>query len=252
MAEKKTGFDKATGIEGDVVDEVPEGTSNVPRAVFTRDQVIDVSKLQISQLRVAQGQSAEVKDRKASVGQLLLSNFPAKNEVILVPLGGQNIRVYKIDPKGPAVCQAPTGEIGFGNPGGVCAECPLSHWGDRNEATGKSVPPKCKEGIVIRFYSVTHRCMVDFQFMAGDQRTGSFIMQQSMSFGWANFMLSMTTAEKGNAKGDWFVPEVNMLEDDDARVTAKDREDALKWYDVFYRSQVETKDQAIRQLTTGS
>lgn len=249
MAEKKTAFDRATDAHvPEVLDsEGEEARSYVPRTVFTKDAALDPTKLQVSQLRVAQGMTEEVKSRTASIGQFVVSNFPAYDKVVLVPLGAQDIRQYKPDPKKPPMCQAPTGDFGFGNPGGPCDLCPLSQWGEYNEATGKSVPPACKEGVTVRFYSITHRSMVDFIFLAGERSKGAFIQQQAMSFGWSGFAVEMSTQEKSNSKGSWFVTNLQMLQD----VPEDQKPIAAKWFEVFLAGQSDSKEGAIRQLSSG-
>lgn len=247
MSDKKTGFDRASGStapsEHDELGEA-ESRNMVPRAVFARDQTLDLSKMTIAQLRLAQGTTPEVTERKASIGQFVLTNFPAKDDVILVPFGAPDIRKYQPDPKRPPLCSAPTGDFGFGNPGGPCDLCPLSQWGEYNEVTQKSVPPPCKEGIMLRAYSVTHRCLVDFQFLAAERSKGGFIQQQSMSFGWANFAVKLTATSKSNNRGAWYVPQIEMLDD----VPDDQREIVAKWYEVFLASQSDSKESALIQL----
>lgn len=249
MTDKKTGFEKATDSAiPEILDDEGEGRSIIPRAVFTKDQKLDLSKLQINSLRVAQGMTAEVKDKTAESGQLVLSNFPAFNEVTLVPFGAPDIRIYKPDPRAPAVCNAPLGDFGFGTPGGVCELCPLSHWGDVNPATGKSVPPPCKEGVLVRAYSITHRCLVDMQFMGAERNKGGFIQQQAMSYGWAGFAIKVTSVEKNNNRGDWYVPKIEML----GEVPEDQQPVVSKWFEVFLASQVDSKAEALRQLNAGA
>jgi hypothetical protein len=248
MSDKKTSFDRATQPEiPEIVDESgeTESRSPVPRAVFTKNQELDLSKLSIPSLRLAQGMTAEVNERKANIGQFVLTNFPAYDSVVLVPLGATEIRTYKPDPKKPAQCHAPTGDYGFGNPGGECAVCPLSHWGEYNEATGKSTPPPCKEGVLVRAYSVTHRSMVDFQFLAGERNKGSFIQQQAMSFGWSGFAIKLTSVAKSNNRGSWFIPQIEMLNE----VPEDQKEIVGRWYEIFLASQSDSKEAAIHQLS---
>lgn len=248
MTDKKTtAFDRSTQaeiVEPPDDEEVGEQRSMVPRAIFTRDSRPDMSKMPISQLRIAQGMTAEVKERKAVNGQFVLSNFQAKDEVILVPFGAPDIRVYKPDPKAPPVCHAPTGDFGFGTPGGVCADCPLSQWGEYNEQTKTSAAPKCKEGILVRAYSITHKSIVDFQFMAGDRGKGVFVQQQAMSYGWGGFAIKVTSTTKENKKGSWFVPVIEMLDE----VPGDQQEIIAKWYEIFLASQIGTKAEALQQL----
>ena len=249
VADKKTGFDRATeSNKVEVIEDDVESRSPVPRAVFTRETNLDLSKLQIGSLRVAQGMTLEVKDRKAAIGQFVLTNFPAYDEVIIVPFGAPDIRVYKPDQKGPVLCNAPTGDFGFGNPGGVCKDCSLSHWGELNPMTGKSSPPPCKEGVMVRAYSITHRCIVDIQFLAGDRSKGGFIQAQSLSLGWGNFCIKLTTVAKSNDKGSWFIPQIEMLNE----IPEEHRDFANKWYEVYCASLSESKDEAIRHLSAGS
>ena len=244
---KKTAFDKA--VEGGSTADPDESESRlgVPRAVFTKDSSLDLSKLQISMLRIAQGMTQEVTDRKATIGDLVLTNFPPVQEAILVPLGATNIRTYKPDPKKPAMCNAPTGDFGFGNPGGPCDLCPLSKWGERNPDTGKSTPPPCKEGVMMRAYSITHRALVDFQFQGAEQSKGGFIQQQAMSFGWSNFAIKMKSAQASNNRGTWYVPDIEMIE----KVPEDQVEIVGKWFEIFMQSQTDSKDQAIQQLSSG-
>lgn len=240
---KKTAFDEA--VEGGAVaDSDHEERVGVPRTVFTKDATLDLSKLQISTLRVAQGMTQEVTDRKAAIGQFVLTNYKAVDDVEIVPLGAGNTRIYKPDPTKPALCSAPTGDFGFGNPGGVCADCELGKWGKYNEETGKSEAPKCREGVIIRAYSITHRTIVDFPFLGAEQSKGGFIQQQAMSFGWASFVIKLTVSKKENKRGAWFVPEIEML----GEVPEDHQGIVNKWFEVFSASQADSKEQALKML----
>ena len=248
---KQTAFDRATSAESvdpSEIEDTVEGRSNVPRAVFTRDYVPDPTKLQIAQLRIAQGMTEEVRARKANIGQFVLTNYAAQDKVILIPFDAPDIRQYKPDPKKPAVCHAPTGDFGFGTPGGVCELCPLSQWGEYNEVTKKSKPPACKEGVLVRAFSITHRALVDFIFLAGERNKGGFIQQQGMTFGWSQFAIEMTSTEKSNAQGAWFVPQIEMLTD----YPEEHRELISKWYAIHEASKTNTKQEALQQLGAGS
>ena len=247
MSDKKTAFDKA--VEGGAPAEVDDDSRvGVPRAVFTRDDKVDLSKLQIPTLRIAQGMTQEVTDRKATIGDFVLTNFQPKSEVTIVPLGATNIRSYKPDATKPPVCNAPTGDFGFGNPGGVCADCQFSKWGEINPATGKSTPPACRDGVIVRAYSITHKSLVDFQFMSAEQSKGGFIQQQAMSFGWGGFAVKLEATQKSNNRGAWYVPEVTMLDE----VPESEREIVARWFEVFSASQTDSKEDAIKALSDGS
>lgn len=239
-------FDKIVGAEAGEGDH-DEQNEYTPRVIFTNDSTPDLSKLQISQLRLAQGMTAEVAERRASIGQYVLSNFPPADEVELVPLAAQNIRTYKPDPKAPPQCQAPTGVWGIGDPGIECAKCPLSKWGPRNEKTGKATPPPCKEGVFIRAYSITHRTVVDFQFMGRNVGKGAFVQSQAMALGYNNFVIRMRSSNAKNDRGQWVEPEIEMLGD----VPAEHRDISNRWYEALMASTRQSSDDVVKALQQG-
>lgn len=258
-----TGFDKATGDgTAEVIDDESVG-SPIPRAVFTQEQVIDVKSMRVDQLRIAQAMSQEVKDKKATAGQLVLSNFMAMDEVICIPLAATPIRAYKPDARKPPVCHAPTGNFGFGNPGGVCCDengeaiCPLAKWTEPKPGKTKNTPPPCKEGMMVRMYSVTHRSIVDMQFMAGDRGKAQFIQQQSMSYAYGNFAVRISAEDKSNDLGSWSVPNIEMLGDAEMIPPRKDGkpfiddkqwETAQKWYTMLTDDLSIDREAALIQL----
>lgn len=265
---EKTGFDKATGGTAPVDADGEEiQQSNIPRTIFARDTKIDLKSIQVPQLRIAQAMTEEVKQKKAQVGQFVLTNYPARDEILLIPFDVAPVREYKPDPRGAAMCHAPTGRFGFGNPGGACVDeddnplCPLAKWTSQGEGMPNK-PPVCKDGLVMRGYSVTHRSMIDFRFMGASKRDGNFVYQQGISFGWTAFGLKMTAVEKDNKKGSWYVaslemlpddPQNNKLEFDEAKspnIPAEQWTVALKWYDMFEQSKVDSAQEAVLQLSS--
>ena len=241
---KKSKFEEMTGVEGD---ENADEQAWTPRVVYTRDVTPDFSSIDIPRLRLAQGMTAEVTERKAQIGQYVLTNFPAYDTVTLVPLASQKIRVYAPDPKARPQCTAPTGVHGIGNPGIVCAECPLSKWGPRDPKTGKATKPPCNEGISVRAYSVTHKSVVDFQFMGRSISTGAFIQQQAMANGYAGFAVELSASTQKNDRHSWVVPSVQMLPE----VPEDHKEIAEKWYEALLATMPETQEEALRELSVG-
>lgn len=238
FAEGRSKFDQVT--DGQTADiEAGDEQSYVPRALFVEGAKPDMSKMQIPQLRIAQGMTPEVTERKAQIGQFVLTNFQALDEVILVPLGAPDIREYKTDPKKPPQCFSPTGTYGIGDPGIACADCRFSKWGAKNPATGKSAPPPCKEGVLIRAYSLTHRTVVDFKFLGRAQGAGRFLQQQIVTWGEAGFAFKLSSQTAKNDKGQWFEPSVEFL----GEVPAEHKDMVGRWYEIHCQSKV-TAEQA--------
>lgn len=200
----------------------------VPRVIYSADDKIDLSKLDIPLLRLAQGMTSEVADKKAQIGQFVLTNYPPYDDVVLVPLAAQQIRVYKPDPKQPPKCVAPQGVHGVGDPGIKCSDCALSKWGPRDPKTGKSTKPPCAEGVSVRAYSLTHRTLLDFQFMKADAGKGGFIQKQSIEYGWAGFAIKLGAGATKNDRGQWYVPTIEMM----AEVPEEHRDRAYKWLEI--------------------
>lgn len=224
--------------------------SFAPRAIFVEGARPDLSKMQIPRLRLAQGTTSEVTDRKAQIGQFVLTGFPPKDEVILVPLGAVNVRTFAPDPKKAPKCHAPGpvmlpdgsfGLHGIGEPGIVCAECPLAKWGPRDERTGKSTPPPCKEGVSLRAYSATHRTLVDFQFMGRSQGKGTFVQSQLIAWGEGEFAIKLTSVATKNDRGQWYEPEVEMQE-----VIPEGHEESVNRWLELHKASVITVDQAAQ------
>lgn len=238
-------LDKMTGGNEHSANDVPQ-EGYAPMVIFTNDSKPDLSKLQIPRLRLAQGMTPEVAERRASIGQYVLTNFPPADSVQLVPLAAQAIRQYRPDPKAPPKCYAPTGVHGIGDPGIVCADCKLSWWGPKNEKTGRSTPPPCQEGVALRAYSISHRSVVDFQFMGRRMSDGAFIQAQAMSFGYGNFVIELTSKSVKNDRGQWFEPEVTIVGD----VPEDHRELVNRWYEAVMAQTVSTQ-QANQSITKG-
>jgi len=252
---QKSKFEESVSEDEPVDEEVQQAYA--PRAIYVEGAKPDLSKMQIPTLRLAQGMTAEVTDRKAQIGQYVLSNFPPKDDVVLVPLGAVNIRSYKPDAKRAPACHAP-GPIlipgrgfmlkGIGDPGIVCEDCPLSKWGPKREGRSNT-PPPCKEGVAVRAYSVTHRTLVDFTFMGRAQGKGTFVQSQMMAWGEGKFAIRLSSASTKNDRGTWYEPEVAMLDEiPEEHLSAVER-----WHELHQSSIISASQaQALFSLSDGA
>src|SRR5690348_14890417 len=130
-----------------VQEEGLEPVNGVPRVRYKKTQTVDPSSIRVSMLRLAQGLTKEVTEQTARMGQFLVEGYAPVDSLDIVPLATQKTRSYRPDRNAPAQCVAPEGDFGYGDPGGPCAECPLSHWGPKNPQTGKGTPPPCTEAV---------------------------------------------------------------------------------------------------------
>ena len=93
----------------------------------------------LPRIRLAQGLTPEVLEGICSAGQWLIPNQQPQSEVIGDIFGVKKQRLLWNRNTTPAtiVCRSDDGEIGIGEPGGNCKECPFSQWEDGN-------PPVCE------------------------------------------------------------------------------------------------------------
>lgn len=231
MPSKTTVFDDATDSNLPAVADSDESWEDQPEAMgmadFSGDLRPDPKTFTVSALRIIQGMSDAVKQKKGNPGQWLLPNYPARDTVTIIPFDSQPIRRYMPDPKKPPVCVSKNGIFGIGVPGGRCEDCPLSQWGDRDE-TGKGKPPVCKDGVVVRGYVPEFRRMVDLPLMTSSARIGREMAQRSLSDGWCSFAVQLSIETKSNPKGTWYIPSVQYQDE----VTQEDMDAAWDWYQV--------------------
>lgn len=118
-----------------------------PMTVFHTDaNDMDSADMLKPKLRLAQGLTPEVAAGEAKPGQWLLLGAMPMNQVIVVPLAMAKRRAYTVDVKDAdgtrVVCESGDSITGVGDPGGVCATCPLAQWSAK-DANGRSKPPPC-------------------------------------------------------------------------------------------------------------
>lgn len=230
MANSK--LDEMTG--GSSVPAVPDNTdavSMVPRVRYKRTETIDPSSIRPVNIWLAQALTNRVSEGLAKAGQWLAEGYAPYDALTIIPLATQRVRSYRPDRNQAPQCQAPEGDFGYGDPGGPCKDCPLSHWGPKNPATGKGTPPPCDEMIMVRAYSVEHRALVDVSFRNRDIAKGALLAQQAMSYGYGNFGARLSSSKTSNNLGTWYVPDMELVLDLSV-LPEEDRELAEKWHAV--------------------
>ena len=203
----------STAVEAAPVEEEAEGPGG--GVVLSTSVEPNTARMRLPYLGIAQAMSDSVKKRQAEQGDLILRNYPPAKELLLVPISSGNYRKYQPDRTraGRPQCQSNDGVVGHGDPGGLCAECPLSKWGPKNPQTGKSTPPPCKEGVMWCFYSIDHRDIVLFPFQGQSASIADDIRRRAMFSGPGTFAVRMTTQLVENNLGAWYAPKVEIVFD---------------------------------------
>jgi hypothetical protein len=121
--------------------------------IYQEDLDFTADELRIPRLRILSGQSSEVQNREGQIGQWIVSGNPALDSVSIAVLGAARFREKRNKDTNSIECKSDDGRVGQGDhgvgsvahPSGVCLNCPLSKWGDR-DASGKGKPPICSDG----------------------------------------------------------------------------------------------------------
>jgi hypothetical protein len=192
---------------------VPIGENEVAASarVYSEFLDFDVEDMSIPRLRIASGQSQEVTDRKALPGQFLFPDAQAVDELEIVIIATNQFRRYQIEAPGGnrvELCKSHDARIGIGQPGGVCARCPLSQWGERNSVTGKSEQPPCSEGWSYQIYSLTHESMAVWDLIRTGIPAARKINMSLKMRKYRNFVVRVTSEQRTGPSGKYYVPVV--------------------------------------------
>ena len=171
------------------------------------------NRMKIPYLQILQSQSDMVHKKQGAAGQIALQNYPPLDEAILVPLRSGEFREYRLGIGKDAIlkCSSVDGVWGEGDPGGLCAECPLSQWGDRNPATGTSFPPPCTEGVAICFWSADYGIPVVFKFKGRGIQVADAIQTRATFSEYGTFGAKMTSALEKYAQGSAYSPRIEFI-----------------------------------------
>lgn len=192
-----------------------------PRTTYTTGKTYDASETMTPRLVLAQGQSPEVRDRKAEVGDWLLMGHEPEKAVTLVLAGHAKKRRYVPANEVKAQCYSPDAVLGYGDPGtrpdGThlrCEECPLSQWTDSGKKgpDGKTInnPPLCSEIDEFIAFSVTHGMPVIWPLKGTAAKAARFIKTLSNGLGEGNFAITVTSEAKTKPGRAWSEPVVKI------------------------------------------
>lgn len=142
-------------------------------------------------LRLSQQLTAEVVAREATAGKWLLLGEQPRDEVTVVPLAMKKRRELR-DKARDILCSSDDGVIGVGEPGGVCAACPLSQW----TAKGSAGVPRCTFIYEYMVYVVEADQLSVFDTKRTSINIGKTMNTLAAHKGWGNFAVKLTAAAK--------------------------------------------------------
>lgn len=150
---------------------------------------------------------------KEKIGNIINDPDSAiKTTVKIIPIVNGKSRLYfkEIEQGGGLLCRSNDGKFGIGEPGGVCANCPMIEWGNNKEA------PSCTELInvyvMVEGYDYPMPLVLSFgrsSMSAGRQFINYFFMdsKRNKKNPWY-FKYELRTKKISNEKGVFFVYDI--------------------------------------------
>lgn len=192
-----------------------------PMSVLTRAPKITAEDIAMPTLRWAQGQSTEVQERRAKVGDLVLTGEEPVQSAIVVPLvygkGRQRWSPNQDDRR--LLCESTDTVTGRGNPGGSCADCSCRLWPDKQpvQLKGRKAAkggakvrsgPECDMYYKYLAWSDTHQQMLFLDFRRTGIKTAQNLNLMIMQKGLGKFAIKITTVSGVNPTGQSYTKPV--------------------------------------------
>lgn len=175
---------------------------------------MDEDLIIVPRMKILQSMSVEVGDSDDyqpgmiinSLSKDVLAKKGETVEVVPILIGRSRIRFAPIgDPQG-ILCRSNDGKFGTGDPGGECAHCPYTQWGDKGE------PPECTDLINVVVVPLNQEDMFPVvmsfgraSFGIGKQWVNVMYMRRKSPW---FFKYQVSTKFVKNDKGQFFVPQV--------------------------------------------
>jgi hypothetical protein len=207
----KDKLDEMVSGGGSAEDALTEAEEQSSALTLYSDQIdFSPDDVYIPRLRLAQGLTKEVQEGTARPGQYLVTGFAPEEDVTLVPVGFTKMREYRNPDDGSEMlCFSRNALEGEGDPGGVCAECPLSKWTEDSE-TGKRKKPACAFSYGYLFYSQEHDTITSFKFKGMALNAGKMLNTIVNHHGLGNIAVKLASESKSLKGNSFFVPGVSV------------------------------------------
>lgn len=184
--------------------------------IYSGEAQFDADDVFIPRLRLAQGLTKEVQDGTARPGQFLVAGFSPEEDVTLVPVGFTKLREYRNPDDGSEVfCYSKDALTGEGEPGGLCAECPLNKWTPNPDKPGKNLPPVCKFSYGYLFYSEQHDAITSFRFKGMGINAGKMLNTIVNHHGLRKVVVKLSSEQRSGKAGSYYIPAVTVVAEPD-------------------------------------
>lgn len=214
--------DEDFGIEFDA------DTENLPaqRPAWSNDiSALKASDMAYPLLRLAHSTTPEVKDKRASEGDWLLTGFPPMQRTVAVPLRFAKRRAFTSDPnRVPKItfCTSVDGVHGNINqsaiasmqvrPTGLCETCPMEKWMPDPTNSSRNIPPRCVLSFCYVCYLPDVGMLAEVDFKKTAMGAAQIINSLWYSRGFGFFAIELASRQEGrNAPSPYYVPTVTVI-----------------------------------------
>lgn len=201
-------FDGMLGEEEEKTSLVPvedEEDALVPVSAYSARPEFDPDDITPPMLRLMQGLSPEVQEGDAKPGQWVLTGFEPKDSIIAVPIAYAKRREYRDPDTDTISCRSFDGETGEGDPGGICADCPMNKWtGEGKKRQG----PKCvfMYSYMMYAHDFDAGCILNFKRtgLAAGKSLNSLVSRR----GFGDVVVKITSKLQTGGKGSYYIPQL--------------------------------------------
>ena len=190
-------------------------TETVPSsalAAYSNKVELTAEDIQIPRLRLMQGLSKDVTEGAAKPGQWAISGFPAVDKLNIVPIAMAKRRELR-DADFAIDCMSLDSITGTGDPGGVCADCPMNQWTGSKETRDRK-PPACTFFYSYMVYIYEYNTMATIDF----RRTGINTAKKMNTFitqlGFESTVFELTSHQNKSGKGTYQVADVSLAHEE--------------------------------------
>lgn len=196
-----------------IVPEPEDEDAIVPVSAYSDKPMFAAEDITPPMLRLMQGLSPEVQEGNAKPGQWVLSGYDPKDTIVAVPIAYARRRQYRDPDTNNIACESFDGEMGVGNPGGVCADCPMNKWtGEGKKRQG----PQCvfMYSYMVYIDEFDNGAILNFKrtSLAAGRSLNSLVSRQ----GFGNTVVKISSKLQSGAKGNYYIPQLVPMSGEDA------------------------------------
>lgn len=199
-------LDSMVGDDAAVVPYAEEASVAVGSRTYSMSSDgFDNDEIMYPRLRLAQGLTAEVQEGNAKPGTWVLSGYEPMQQVRVIPIAWGRARELR-DKDRNIVCSSANGILGEGDPGGSCADCPMSQWSEPTGNSKRNTPPACQNIYSYVCYSAAHEGLVAVEFRSTSIQTAKYFNTLIKGRGLGNVCIQLAAKSVQGQKGTFYTP----------------------------------------------